>query len=59
MVLISGIKKVFYMMSRGISKRKAEEQLVEGFYYPAINEIKDEETKELLLNTLMGRLREE
>ncbi len=52
-------EKVFYMMSRGISKRKAEEQLVEGFYYPAINEIKDEETKELLLNTLMGRLREE
>ncbi len=52
-------EKVFYMMSRGIPRKKAEEQLVEGFYYPALNEIKDEETKEVLLNTLMERLGEE
>ncbi len=52
-------EKVFYMLSRGISRKKAEEKLIEGFYYPALNEIKDGEVRALLLNNLMKRLREE
>lgn len=49
--------KVFYLMSRGISKREAEKKLIEGFYYPILEKI-SEKQREPLTKIIESRLQD-
>ena len=48
--------KVFYLQSRGLSKKEAQRQLIEGFFYPVIDTLEVEEFKDFLLKKIEARL---
>ncbi len=47
---------LFYLMSRGLSKKDAEKLIVAGFINPILSKIADEETKELFKNRINAKL---
>jgi Fe-S cluster assembly scaffold protein SufB len=49
-------EKVFYLQSRGLSKIEASRKLVEGFYFPVIERIPNEQIKEKVIEKIERRL---
>ena len=48
--------KIFYLQSRGLDKLTASKKLVEGFYYPMLEKIKNVSFKEHIQNKIEKRL---
>ncbi len=46
-------EKVFYLQSRGLSKKEAESLMIEGFYDTVLNEIPDEKIREDIRNEVV------
>ena len=49
-------EKVFYLQSRGLSKQQAEKKLVEGFFFPILEDIRNEEITEFIHEKIMERI---
>ncbi len=47
---------LFYLMSRGLTKKDAEKLIVAGFINPILSKITDEETKEVFKNRINAKL---
>ncbi len=47
---------LFYLMSRGLSKKDAEKLIVAGFINPILSKITDEDTKEVFKNRINAKL---
>ncbi len=47
---------LFYLMSRGLTKKDAEKLIVAGFINPILSKIADEETKEVFKNRINAKL---
>jgi len=49
-------EKIFYLMSRGISKETAKREIIRGFLESSINEVKDEKIKEIIKSRIEEKL---
>lgn len=51
-------EQVFYLMTRGLSRRQAERTIVEGFFSPALGRIDDEAMRDRLWSYVRNKLRQ-
>ena len=49
-------EQIYYMMSRGLSRRDAEHLIIQGFLMPFINEISNESVREELTKTIQAKI---
>ncbi|NBO17301.1 MAG: SufD family Fe-S cluster assembly protein [Proteobacteria bacterium] len=49
-------EEVFYLMARGLSKTEAENIIVEGFFEKLLNQIEDEDARNLIAEKLQTKL---
>lgn len=49
-------ENIYYLMSRGLSRKEAEKLMINGFLRPLTDEISDEEIKERFINVVNSRL---
>jgi Fe-S cluster assembly protein SufD len=49
-------ENLFYLMSRGLSRKNAEKIMIEGFLIQAIEKILDDKTKDKLIKTIRTKL---
>ncbi|MBI4159367.1 Fe-S cluster assembly protein SufD [Candidatus Woesearchaeota archaeon] len=50
-------KKIFYLMSRGLSEKEAERELVKGFFNPLIGKISNVQIKDYIESVIEERLK--
>ncbi len=49
--------KIFYLMSRGLTKKEAEQEMVKGFFTPLLEKISNEEIKRYIKSIVEERLK--
>ncbi len=49
-------EEIFYLMARGLSKKESENIIVEGFFEKLLNQIEDEEVRNLMTEKLQTKL---
>lgn len=48
--------KIFYLQSRGLSKKQSQRKLVEGFFFPLLENIENEDTRSRIEKLLSDRI---
>ncbi|MCL1948836.1 MAG: Fe-S cluster assembly protein SufD [Turicibacter sp.] len=49
-------EQIYYMMSRGVTRREAELLIIQGFLMPFVNEISNESVREELTKTIQAKI---
>ncbi|MBI5390218.1 Fe-S cluster assembly protein SufD [Candidatus Woesearchaeota archaeon] len=52
-------EKVFYLMSRGLSRKEAQQQLIEGYFAPVLSEISNPDLRASLITSIQASLHAE